>query len=144
MNDNVVEIDIPELQHSLDHLRLDHPVVVKAFEVAARLRGMLDQHAEILGLDEIPTPSVAVWHGGVLLDIGDTTVWYSENDNDEELTVDKCWATYRLAALQMGSMFSPECLELHDQQVLAEEQAITAGIEEDKRRRERAADDPLE
>ena len=102
---NVMTVDVDELLHSLDHARLDHPTTVKAFDVLRSLREWIQKHPA--ALDRLGA-FVTVSAGSVELFVGETCVWSTETNSEDELSFEACRAAY---LKELGEAFEPFAVE---------------------------------
>lgn len=94
-------INIEALQHSLDHMRVDHETVVKAFDVAAQLTDWVNDRCQ----STFPGVHVSVAKEWVSVSIGQFVVWDSEENGDDELNINDCLSEYCSEVMALNEPF---------------------------------------
>lgn len=110
-------INVAGLLHSLDHLRLDHELVVTAFKVTHELQ---EWFLERLADETAILPSLSVRTDSVAILFGDLCIWDSaypgEYPDDAILTRDLCLRNYKRMLEDLLIPFGPRALPLTDPQ----------------------------
>lgn len=98
--DDMIKFD--EMIKSLDKLRWDHPITLKAFKIARELNTWI---GKIVTEDEMPFVSIVVSAPYVAITIGDYCVWNSESDSEDDLTFDYCKESLHEEVLRLCAVF---------------------------------------
>jgi hypothetical protein len=94
--------DVDRLIHGVNYARWDHPAVMKGFNLIRTINKWLSTCYS----DECcPHAHMSVAAFGMCILINDIPIWDSENDSEENLTLDYCKAKLKEHALYLQTPF---------------------------------------
>lgn len=104
MSEIITQADVNKMLRLGDYSRLNNPTVIQAFGVLRELRAWVGQASGSM----IPEPHIDISQSMLLLSIGDVAVWYSEENDLDELTFAFCKSEFAKHVADLQAVLTPD------------------------------------